>query len=162
MRFVADVMLGRLAKWLRILGYDVSDLRTPNPDSLIKQAREEGRVILTRNRRLTQEGQPVKVLLIESDHWRAQIAQVLKAFSLRPGQGRFRRCLLCNRRLVALGKEQVEGKVPDFVLLNYPSYLRCPGCGRIYWQGSHLSGMAQIVSELLAPPDASSNKEGDP
>jgi hypothetical protein len=149
MKFVADAMLGRLAKWLRILGYDVSYFPSSNPDSLMKQARAEGRIILTRNRHLPQKGPGLRVLLIESDHWREQLAQVLQAYRLRPGKGRFQRCVLCNRRLVSSGSEEVEGKVPDFVLAHYSSFFRCPQCGRIYWQGSHSSAMSRIASELL-------------
>jgi len=155
MKFAADAMLGRLAKWLRILGYDVAYLPSSIPDSLIEKARAEGRVILTRNRHLPQKSPGLKILFIESDHWREQLAQVLKAYRLRPGKSRFQRCVLCNRRLVSLGKKEVEGKVPEFVFAHYSSFFRCSQCGRIYWQGSHSCAMARIASQVLAAPGES-------
>lgn len=159
MKFVADAMLGKLAKWLRILGYDVAYAPASHADSLVKQAWGEKRVVLTRNHHLPRiEG--VKVLLIESDHWREQLGEVIRGFRLRPGRNRFRRCILCNQRLVSLKKERAEGKVPDFVFSHFPSFLRCPECDRIYWQGSHLSGMEQIATQLRPRPKHSSGKEG--
>ena len=155
MKFLADVMLGRLAKWLRILGYDTSYLPASSVHSLLKVAREERRVILTRNRHLPPESQDFRVLLIESNHWKEQLAEVLKAFRLRPGQGRFRRCLVCNQRLTPLEKAQTEGKVPDFIFVHNESFFRCPQCGRILWPGSHLSSMTEILSELPPPPKES-------
>jgi len=152
MKFLADAMLGRLAKWLRILGYDTGYLPASDVHSLLKVAREERRVILTRNRHLPPESRDFRVHLIESDHWKEQLAEVLKAFRLRPGQSRFRRCLVCNQRLTALEKGQTEGKVPDFVFVHNESFFRCPRCGRIFWQGSHLSSMAEILSELPSRP----------
>ncbi len=154
MKFLADAMLGRLAKWLRILGYDTSYLPASHFHCLLKVAREERRVILTRNRHLPLESRDFKVFLIESDHWEEQLAEVLKAFCLRPGQGRFRRCLVCNQRLMPLEKAETEGKVPDFVFVHNESFFRCPRCGRIFWPGSHLSSMTKILSEL--PPRPSS------
>lgn len=152
MKFVADAMLGRLAKWLRILGYDTGYLPASDAGSLLKVAREERRVILTRNRHLPPESRNFRILLIESDHWRQQLAEVLRAFRLRPGQGRFRRCLICNQRLTALEKGQAEGKVPDFVFVHNESFFRCPRCDRIFWQGSHLSSMAEILCGLPSGP----------
>jgi uncharacterized protein len=160
MKFVADAMLGRLAKWLRILGYDTTNLPASDAGSLLKVAREEKRVILTRNHRLPPESRNFRILLIESDHWREQLAQVLKAFRLRPGQGRFRRCILCNQRLAPLEKEKAEGKVPDFVFVQNASFFRCPRCGRIFWQGSHPSSMTKILSELPSTPIHSRQEKG--
>jgi len=152
MRFLADAMLGRLAKWLRILGYDATYLSSSHPDTLIRMARAEGRVILTRNRRLASKAQGLRILLIDSDHWREQLAQVLRACRLRPGKSRFQRCVLCNRRLVSLEEPEVEGKVPDFVFAHFSNFFQCPQCGRIFWQGSHSSAMSRIADELLGPP----------
>jgi len=152
MKFVVDAMLGRLAKWLRILGYDTSYLRAADSRPLLRVAREEGRVILTRNHHLPKETQALRILLIESDHWREQLAEVLKAFRLRPGRNRFRRCLLCNQRLIPLKKGLVEGKVPDFVFVHGESFFRCPCCGRIFWPGSHLSSMGEVFAGLPSRP----------
>ena len=152
MKFLADAMLGKLAKWLRILGYDVTYWKSPDPDHFFLCAREEGRTILTKNRRLPKEAQGLRVLLIESDFWREQVAQVVRAFRLRPGQARYRRCLLCNRRLLSVPKERVQGKVPDFVYVQQESFHRCPQCGRVYWQGSHLSAMTHTLSQILSFP----------
>jgi uncharacterized protein with PIN domain len=155
MKFVADAMLGRLAKWLRILGYDVTYVASSDPESLINQARSEGRVVLSRNRRLLDKAGGLKILLIDSDHWREQLSQVLRACRLRPGKGRFQRCILCNRRLRSLEKEKMEGKVPDFVFAHQISFFGCPQCGRIYWQGSHSSAMSRIAEEVRALPSDS-------
>jgi uncharacterized protein with PIN domain len=80
---------------------------------------------------------------------------VLRACRLRPGKGRFQRCILCNRRLRSLEKEKMEGKVPDFVFAHQISFFGCPQCGRIYWQGSHSSAMSRIAEEVRALPSDS-------
>jgi len=152
MKFLADAMLGRLAKWLRILGYDATYLSSSHPESLIREARAQGRVILTRNRQLASKSQGLRTLLIESDHWREQLAQVLRDCRLRPGKSRFQRCVVCNRRLISLERGQVEGKVPDFVFAHFSDFFQCPQCGRIFWQGSHSSAMSRIADELLLAP----------
>ncbi|MDH7499382.1 MAG: Mut7-C RNAse domain-containing protein [candidate division NC10 bacterium] len=154
MKFLADAMLGRLAKWLRILGYDASYLPSSRPEGLVQKARAEGRVILTRNRQLAKQSPGLRILLIESDCWREQLAQVLRSCRLRPGKSRFQRCVLCNQRLVALGREDAEGKVPDFVFVHFSDFFQCPRCGRIFWQGSHSSAMNRIAEELGGTPPA--------
>ena len=159
MKFLVDAMLGRLAKWLRILGYDTAYAPTSRTDSLVKQAWGEKRAVLTRNHHLPRM-KGVRILVIESDHWREQLGEVIRGFRLRTGGGRFRRCIVCNQRLLPLKKERAEGKVPDFVFSQSPSFLRCPECDRIYWQGSHLSGMEQIITQLCPRPTHRSKEEG--
>jgi uncharacterized protein with PIN domain len=104
LRFAADVMLGRLAKWLRVLGQDVIYGRHLSGAGLIRVARQEKRIILTRDRRLRR--QPQQSLLIESDNFREQLRQVVTAFHLIRDNNLFKRCLLCSRDRKLPSKER--------------------------------------------------------
>ena len=134
-------MLGRLAKRMRLLGFDVLYDRTLSDNEVIRLALEENRVILTRDTALAARPLASNHLLIASDFIREQIEQVLSAFSdeaLRP----LTRCSACNDRLDTIAKEEARDFVPRYVYEQKGSFLRCPRCGRIYWKGTHVQRMA--------------------
>jgi uncharacterized protein with PIN domain len=141
-------MLGRLAKWLRIWGHDVTYHPSCLAGGLLDHARAQGRVVLTRNRSLLHKAAGLRIVLIESDHWREQLAQVVRLFRLRPGQACLSRCVICNCRLLLLPREQVEGRVPEFVLAQNRQFYGCPQCKRIFWPGSHAAAMTQVIGEI--------------
>ena len=148
-RFVADVMLGSLARWLRLLGYDTDYASQRDDAELARIARAEDRVLLTRDRELARR-RGIRVLLVESQSLDEQLAQVGAAVPLRSEAGPARspvstspppRCPECNAALVPASRQQVAGEVPAYVWRHHRHFKRCPGCGRIYWRGTHWQNM---------------------
>jgi uncharacterized protein with PIN domain len=139
--FVADRMLGKLARWLRVLGYDTLYLAC-NGDEAIGRALDEGRILLTRNRRAHPWLKRGRVLVIKDDDPRKQLRQVVRQLGLSFVEEAFlNRCLVCNRPLVAVGKEEVRGDVPDYVWQTHGEFRRCQRCRRVFWSGSHAENM---------------------
>ena len=147
LKFVADRMLGRLAKWLRVLGRDVIYGRHLSGYGLIHAARQENRIILTRDRHLRLM-QPPDFVYIETDDYRQQLRQVIERFHLSSGDDLFTRCLSCNGVLCAVTKDSVKDKVPEYVFLTQEKFSCCPKCQRIYWPATHHEKMVQLLREL--------------
>jgi uncharacterized protein with PIN domain len=150
MKFVADEMLGKLAKWLRIVGCDVVYKNNVSDSELVDCCRKEGRVLLTRDTRLLAEHKDITSLLIASDHFREQTRQVLKAFAIDPHGRALSRCLRCNQILVSEDKQAVKDIVPPYVLHTQDEFWRCPGCQRLYWPGTHHQRMLEELQEMVA------------
>jgi uncharacterized protein len=157
-RFLADAMLGRLATWLRILGYDAEYFRGEDED-LLRRAWREGRLLLTRDTRLLRRRSrgtrdPTDTLpphlLIRSDHVAEQLRQVVVTLGLDPGAPLGHRCLRCNVALGPRTKADVLGLVPEFVWSHHQEFWDCPRCRRIYWAGSHRQRMEEAVQALIA------------
>jgi uncharacterized protein with PIN domain len=150
MRFIADCMLGRLAKELRMLGYDVLYYRGENKNSLFQLAREEGRVILTRSNKLIPKRPEDHIIRIMQDKPSLQVRELIQKRVISMNEKAFfSRCLLCNALLNKIPQREVEGKVPDFVFYQQKDFFQCPQCLRIYWQGSHLGNMQKKIEELF-------------
>ncbi len=149
MKFIADRMLGKLAKELRMLGYDTVYYRGEDAYPLIKLAREEGRVILTRTTKLTPKRPEDRIVRIMEDKPSFQLRELIqiKIISLHE-ETPFSRCLVCNNLLNEMPREEAEGKVPDFIFYQRKKFFRCPQCSRIYWQGSHQDYMQKKIEEL--------------
>jgi len=149
MKFVADRTLGKLAKELRMLGYDTLYYRGESGYPLIKLAREENRVIVTRSPRLTPKRPEDRIVRIMENKPILQLRELVqqKVISLLE-EKLFSRCLLCNLTLHQISREEAESKVPDFIFYQEKEFLRCPQCSRIYWQGSHLRNMKRRIDEL--------------
>lgn len=149
MKFIADRMLGKLAKELRMLGYDTVYYRGENAYPLIKLAREEGRLILTRNTKLLPKRPEDRIIRIMEDKPSLQLRELIQEgyVSLKEGT-LFSRCLFCNILLDEIPRDEAEGKVPDFIFYQQKDFSRCPQCLRIYWKGSHLKNMKKWVDEL--------------
>ncbi|MFQ5610608.1 MAG: Mut7-C RNAse domain-containing protein [Anaerolineae bacterium] len=145
--FIADAMLGSLARWLRLLGYDTLYNPQASDAELVRQARAEGRILLTRDRPLAAR-RGVKTLLIESQVLDEQLRQVIAACRLRPDPDR-RRCAVCNGSLIQAAPSEVEGRVPPYVLKTQTHFRECAACGRIYWPGTHWAGMQARLAQLL-------------
>jgi len=133
-KFAADRMLTRLARWLRLLGADVLFDPQLGGDKLLAKARAEGRLTLTRDKRLRTAAD---ALYLESGLFRDQLREVLARFPFDPRRGAFTRCSHCNEPLVDAARESVVRRVPPFVLASQERFSRCPRCGRIYWRATH-------------------------
>ncbi|HTG02255.1 MAG TPA: Mut7-C RNAse domain-containing protein [Nitrospirota bacterium] len=138
-KFIADVMLGRLARRLRLLGFDVLYDDTLDDNAVLDRALRQDRVILTRDRALAKRPLASNHILIESDHVQEQASQVLASLRLEPRP--LVRCSLCNAPLASIDKNQVRDLVPPFVYARHREFQRCSGCGKVYWKGSHVRRM---------------------
>jgi hypothetical protein len=147
-RFVADSMLGRLAKWLRALGFDVFFDASRDDHAVIAEARARGAVVLTRDTRFPKPPD-VRVVQVRSDHVQEQLAQLVGELSLTLADvSALTRCTVCNEPLVAASRGEVWPHVPPFIYLTHERYARCPGCGRVYWEGTHGRRMREQLARL--------------
>lgn len=137
-RFTADRNLGKLAKWLRILGYDTLYDRGNAEGGFLRKAGEEGRIALTRRRDLARRSSPGSLVVVRADHVEGQLGEVIEALALKPDPAkRMTRCLRCNAPLEAVSKEAVIGLVPAYVSETCTEFRICRSCGRIFWPGTH-------------------------
>lgn len=149
-RFFADAMLGGLARWLRILGYDAAYDESVEDEALVRRALEEGRRILTRDRRLPDEWRVEGVTLVDAEEPMEQLREVVMRLELRPRRSAaFTRCPECNAPLESADPAEVAPRVPDRVLEEQDRFRRCPGCGKVYWRGGHVRRMLARLSDLL-------------
>lgn len=146
-RFAVDTMLGRLARWLRVLGHDVAYGPDLHGAGLVACARREGRTILTRDTRLVRARNLPPYVFVTSDHFREQLRQVAAAVPLERA-GAFSRCLDCNRPLVRLDREAARTRVPPYVFETQPQFWTCPGCRRPYWPATHHARMREELAAL--------------
>ena len=154
MRFVADRMLGRLARWLRIIGQDVAYGQQLAGTALVSLARRERRVILTRDTRLISRRALPPHLFVTSDSFREQLRQVVSAFTLEPLAGMLTRCLDCNEELREVERDQARARVPPYVWRTQDRFVACRRCGRIFWRATHLAHMlAELRALGIVPPD---------
>ena len=149
-RFLADAMLGRLARWLRVLGFDTAYDATLHDPALVRLADAEDRVLLTRDRHLLHSLRPARALEIRHDAPLAQLQEVVAALALRPRAELFTRCLVCNTPLSPpLRADEAEPLLPASARGMPGPVRRCPGCGRVYWEGSHVRRMRQAIEKAL-------------
>ncbi len=148
-RFFADAMLGRLATWMRILGLDVEYEADIEDSLLAARARDEGRLILTRDTRLVKRrAVRERCLLIESDHVEDQIAQVVGSFGITASR-LLTRCLRCNMPLTGVTRASVEALVPRYVYETQSRFSTCPGCARVYWGGTHKTHIIEALRGIV-------------
>lgn len=147
MKFVADKMLGRLTRWLRIIGPDVAYGPHLSGRGLIRAARREGRVVLTRDRSIHKMNPP-DYLMIESDRFREQLKQVVRQYQLDPLKNALTRCVECNTPFDSIAKEEVQEKVPPYVFSTQERFSFCRKCRRIYWPATHQQKMLEELKAL--------------
>jgi len=139
-KFVADVMVGKLARWLRVLGFDVAYSNIFQDDEIIRLASSENRIILTRDCGLAARCDNSQCLLVSSGEYEEQVQQVVRTFDLKEFSV-FSRCLECNTPLERVDKEDVFERVPPFIYLTQDRFATCPSCNRVFWHGSHADEM---------------------
>jgi uncharacterized protein with PIN domain len=134
-RFAADRMLKRLARWLRLMGADVICDESLSGAETLKLAREQGRPLLTRDKRLRTASD---LLYLESHLFRDQVREVLTRFPFDPRRLAFTRCSCCNHLLKQVTRDAVARRVPPFVYAAHEKFALCEGCDRIYWDATHV------------------------
>jgi len=151
-RFVADNNVGKLARWLRVMGYDTLLFKQKDDGQMIKIALSENRVILTKDsqfmkRRLVTNGK-LKAIHIKQDDPKLQVRKVVETLNLNYHFKPFSLCLECNQPLIARDKEEVKDLVPAHVVETQTQYTECPACHRIYWPGTHWQAMVKRLQNL--------------
>ncbi len=148
LRFIADSMLGKLAKWLRIAGLDVSYINDIDDHVLIDQALSEDRIILTRDRNIKKRKIVKECLLIQSDHLEEQIGQFVETYKIDGTKKSFCRCIRCNTLLTDVDKSELSGRVPDYVFETMDKFRECRSCHRIYWAGTHRENAERFLRKV--------------
>ena len=155
-RFIVDHNAGKLARWLRMMGFDCLFFTGADDGDMVRQALADDRVIVTRDtgvarRRLAARGQ-VRVILLRDEQPERQMRQVNDTLGLPALAHPFTRCIECNALLEPRTPDEVRGRVPPYVFRTQTRYVECPGCGRIYWQGTHWEAMMRRLAMLNAVP----------
>ena len=148
-RFIADAMLGRLARWLRLLGFDCAWEHDIADEALVRRAIAEARIVLSRDRALPEEWHISGIHRVDAEKARDQLAEVVQAFDLAPEIRLLSRCSHCNAPLAPAAFQDVVESVPPRVLERHGVFSVCPVCGRIYWEGTHTARIKRFVDELL-------------
>jgi len=153
-RFVLDVHLGRLARDLRLLGFDCRYRNDAADDALAALATAEGRILLSRDRALVARRELHRAYLVQATAPRAQAAEVVRRLDL-AGQIRpFTRCLACNGEVQTVAVGDVTSPLPEWVHATHRQVARCPGCGRCYWRGGHWRRMQRLIDAILRDAEA--------
>jgi len=146
MKFIADAMLGKLAKWLRLLGYDTYYETDISDDDLLRIANAEDRIVLTRDTLLIKRRICRRYLFILDDYVQGQLRQTIDAFHLSAAP--FSRCLICNVIIREVEKSAIREQVPEYTYKTQDRFAQCPRCGRIYWPGTHVEQALKCLDRL--------------
>jgi len=148
--FVIDRMLGGLAKWLRIAGFNTLYNNQYIKENLIEISKQTHRLIVTRNRWFESQ-KSIKAIVLHDNYTIGQLRELFERLNTVPDPSNFfTRCIVCNSELVAAENKDVKGIVPLYVLETQRTFSKCPLCGRIYWSGTHKKKMLQTLKIILS------------
>ena len=147
-KFIADCHLGKLAKYLRLMGFDTLFFPHIEDNELILVANDEDRIILTRDRRLSQR-KNAPTLFLEPVDTKAQLKTLIEYYGLKKHPAPFSRCIVCNTPLQIIEKEKITERLPEKVKKHFDHFEYCPTCDRIYWQGDHYRHMMAFLAQVL-------------
>ena len=147
-RFVVDVNLGRLARWLRMLGFDTCYSNSYSDGDVVRTGVDQHRIILTRDRRLLHAKVITHGYWVRSNDPDGQLREVLRRFDLYSQIQPFHRCMLCNDDITAVTKEAVLDRLMPKTARYYHEFYQCHGCGRVYWKGPHYDQMLRTLDAL--------------
>ena len=150
MKFICDDMLGTLAKWLRILGYDTL-YGAKNDDELLKISKQENRILLTRDKNLYERTKnKSSSLYIKSMSLQEQLVLIYHKTDIKISKDKIlSRCLICNTPLENKRKSEIRKDVPPYPLQHHEKFWKCPKCKRVYWKGSHWTNMSNQIQRIL-------------
>ena len=149
-RFVLDVHLGKLARHLRLLGFDCRYTNVATDDDLVAIAVADRRILLTRDRGLLRRKAITHGYLLRSDQPSEQVLEVVRRFQLERSIEPFTRCPRCNGELVPVAKAAIEDRLPPGTRRTYSDFRTCPACGRDYWRGAHHARLERFVEAARA------------
>jgi uncharacterized protein with PIN domain len=150
LRFITDGMLGKLTRWLRMLGHDVDYFRSADDQKLVEMAKSEKRILLTRDRELHQQAlnQGVEAVLVEATDEANKLAGLAKRFGFKLEIDlSVSRCPKCNAMIRAVPKEEVLDQIPEVTSVYYNDFWKCLGCGKVYWRGAHWTRIEKTLEE---------------
>jgi uncharacterized protein with PIN domain len=151
MKFIADIMVGKLARYLRMAGYDVAYFNDASDDFILKTAIKEDRIVLTRDTLMLERRQfrsgTLKSVFISDDDIKKQLLQIRSELNISLGPDLIR-CLICNDLLVKVLKKDVRNKVPPYVYGTQDDFMYCRECGKYYWRGTHYDYMDDFFKGL--------------
>ena len=160
-KFLVTRELGRLARWLRILGFDTRYFSSAQKSQLIICSLQENRIIITKSKNIGPR-QGIRFISVHSDFVKEQLRQVIHELKLTVDKNDFfRRCILCNIILQPVEKDTVKNDVPEYVYQTQNEFMRCGRCGRLYWQGTHWGNVEAVLTELLSKKTESSSQLSD-
>ncbi|MCU7932691.1 MAG: Mut7-C ubiquitin/RNAse domain-containing protein [Candidatus Thiodiazotropha sp. (ex Codakia rugifera)] len=150
-RFIADAHLGKLSRYLRLLGFDCLFFNDAGDRNLARISAEQGRVLLTRDRVLLMRRNITHGCFIHATEPRQQLMEIVQRLQLEALYNPFTRCMACNSQLTAVEKKRIEDELPDSVRQHYNDFWRCNKCGRVYWKGSHYRELRVFIDTLVLP-----------
>jgi uncharacterized protein with PIN domain len=150
-RFVADTHLGRLAAYLRMLGFDTLYRNDSADEDLARLSMGEDRILLTRDRGLLMRTMVTRGCYLRATEPAGQLAELLQRFDLASAITPFRRCMHCNALLRPISKETISDRLLPRTRQHFHEFYNCPQCGRIYWKGSHYQRMRRFIDRVIAP-----------
>ena len=149
-RFITDGMLGKLTRWLRMLGHDVNYFRSADDEKLAEMAKQEKRVLLTRDHNLYQRalGLGAEAVLVEATDEAGKLADLAERFGFKLEIDlSVSRCPKCNAAIEVVSKEEVLDRIPEATSVYYDDFWVCLGCGKVYWQGAHWKRIEETLEE---------------
>jgi len=149
MRFVADSMLGKLARWLRIVGYDTVHDQSMRLQDLISLSHRTSAVFLTRRKSMPAGIIPAAIFNVGSEVFEEQFRRVVNHFQLDIEKNLFTRCLRCNIQVVRVEKDAVKGKVPPMSFDGFDEFFECPACHSVFWGGVHRTNTINKLQRII-------------
>jgi len=146
-KLLADAMLGKLARWLRLLGYNVIYMHADDV-TIAARARAEGRILLTRDHELAKR-RGLQVVFITSQELEIQLTQVVRKVG-EPPEDVLPRCMHCNEPLMSISREEARCYVPSYVAKTQHTFRQCPKCNKVYWPGTHWDDIQERIRQALA------------
>lgn len=150
--FAVERTLGRLGKWLRLMGFDtLSEIEYPRGTFMQRIGSE--RTFLTRTHPSLRVHATLRTIFIQSNHPRDQLVELIRKTAMRLEDLRpFSRCIICNEPIVFVSKDDIQRLVPDYVWDTQTRFRQCPKCGRVYWKGSHTERGLKRIIEIFNEP----------
>jgi uncharacterized protein with PIN domain len=147
-KFICDVHLGKLARYLRMMGFDVYYKNDLSDEEIVKISLKERRAILTKDRGILKRNEVTHGYYVRNTKVEEQAKEVIKRFDLQNEIKELTRCLECNSELIKISKEKIAGKLPPKVKQSQEEFYECPGCGKLYWKGTHHQKMLSFVQKI--------------
>ncbi len=147
--FVLDQHLGRLAAYLRMLGFDTLYRNDYHDEELAQISDEQNRILLTRDIGLLKRGRVVYGCYVRETNRHRQLAEITRRFQLQPMVVPFKHCMKCNGLLESVPKAQINQHLPDATAYYYDEFHRCRSCGRVYWKGPHYQRMQTLMEQII-------------
>ncbi len=148
-KFIADVHLKKLAKYLRFLGFNTLYLNSFSDKDIVKISNKENRIILTCDIELLNRRKVNHGYLVKSRNKYKQIEEVIHRFQLKNSFNIFSRCLECNSKLIKVSKNIIKDEVDEYIYLNFEIFKKCENCNKIYWKGSHFENMISTIKNII-------------